>query len=411
MKKLDNVLRENPYLRECRMTVFTSMLCAAFVDNPNLDKIKDKSFAHGLICYPPQWTSKTDIFQYLDTKTLKGMQSNEIFFVFDASTEGFSPTTLQKPFFDLLYHNCQKYHVHPQQIIYTSANLKDEENIQQYNEKHGITKSINVFSFPSFERVLTYDDGKDNEAMEMQYRTAYQNNVEMFNGKYFSSLSRINRYFRTIATFLVSNSRVADKALISHDKLDPSMPEVMKTRVEGLADVNPDDIDRWYASLPQIVDHANFNRNWALDTPYRHIHDQTLFQIVNETCVDHLEGTVMFYSEKTFRPIAHFQPMIIYGNPGANRYLKKIGYKTYEDWFDFSFDDIEDPIERYKKLLESVENTCDMLDSMTQEEKIAWRFKNVEILQHNFMVMIHSTYAVDKLAKLVIDMDRKHESN
>jgi len=153
--------------------------------------------------------------------------------------------------------------------------------------------------------------------------------------------------------------------------------------------------------LPLVVDHNDFNNNWAINTPYRHIHDQTLFQIVNETLVDDKKETSLFYSEKTFRPVAFFQPMLIWGQQGCNKHLKEVGYKTYEDWFDLDFDDEPNPKERYTKLLKVVEDTCKKLDSMTQEQKVDWRFKNKEVLIHNFKIMTESSFSNEKLIKFL----------
>jgi hypothetical protein len=149
------------------------------------------------------------------------------------------------------------------------------------------------------------------------------------------------------------------------------------------------------------IDKTNFNDNWALRNDYYPIHRQTLFQIVNETLVDNSHDTSLFYSEKTFRPVVCFQPFVIYGQKGCNKHLKNLGYKTYEDWFDLSFDDEPDNALRYKKLLNSVKDTCAYLDSLPRDKKIEWRFKNKELLEHNFLTMQNSKYSKLKLKNFV----------
>jgi hypothetical protein len=60
-----------------------------------------------------------------------------------------------------------------------------------------------------------------------------------------------------------------------------------------------------------------------------------------------------------------------------------LGFKTYEQYFDLSFDDEPDDILRYKKLLNSIETTVKHLKSLSREQQIAWRFKELDLLNYN----------------------------
>lgn len=386
MIKITNGLQENPYLQNCNDTVFTMMLREACLDL----KLDNKTqFIHGLLQYP-QWSQSTDLFQFISLEHLREMQLKKIFFIFDSSTEGFSPIN-EFPFFEILYYNCEKYNIDPEMIIFVSSNLKDEENIKEYCKIKN-KKPINVFSFLSFEKVVRSSLNIDYEEKTCQTH---------FQGKYFSSLSRVIRYYRSIATFLLCHDSISKKALISHAKLPKTIHLESWQTYHQLHDYSYKDVKRWIKSLPLVVDKTDFNNNWALDNDYYSIHRQTLFQIVNETLVDNSKNTSLFYSEKTFRPIVCFQPFVIYGQPGCNKYLKEIGYKTYEQWFDLSFDDEPDNILRYKKLLASVKETCNYLDSLSREKQIEWRFQNKNILNHNFLVMSASEYSKTKLKKFI----------
>jgi len=134
---------------------------------------------------------------------------------------------------------------------------------------------------------------------------------------------------------------------------------------------------------------------------FEKIHSKTIFQIVNETEMDDYQNTALFLSEKTFRPISQFQPFVIYGQPGSNYILKELGYKLYDEWFDLSFDLEKDHVLRYKKLLISVKEACKQLDSMSAKQQIAWRFKNKELLMHNYSTMKKQQYSRDKLVQFI----------
>lgn len=390
MKKINNVFRQNPYLANCRTTIFTMLVGHATAQREDLKHLSKLQYIHGLLQYP-KWTATSDIFQYLSKKMIGALRKRKLFFVFDSSTEGFSPT-IDFPFFEMLYYNCEKYNIRPSQIIYVSSNLRDEENIKSYAAEHQKVP-FRVFSFVSFEQVLTLDDKHGKGIIDVKFNDAKTRNALCFKQHYYSSLSRVNRQWRTYGTFMLWNSDVRDKGLISHN----TYKKVDGVHTLRSLEVPDEDGIKFLNSLPLIVDQRDFNNNWAINTEYQHIHDQTIFQIVNETLVEDHNNTTLFYSEKTFRPVAYFQPMLIWGQPGINKYLSKIGYKTYDDWFDLSFDDEPDHKLRYQKLLKVVEDTCNKLDNMTDEQKIEWRFKNEEVLKHNFETMTKSTYSKEKL--------------
>lgn len=394
MIKISKGLTNNPYLGNCEDTVFTVMIRDVLREHQYSEKFKKIKYVHGLLQYP-EWNHRSNIFNYVSEENLESIRNGNTFFIFDASTEGFSPTK-HFPFFDIIYHNCEKYKIDPSMIIYVSSNLFDEENIIKYCKEKN-KKPINVFSFLSFEKVVR------NLSITLEKEEDYCN--KSFKDKYFSSLSRVIRPHRSMATFLLCHSELQDKALISHAKFDENINIQSWKQVHKLQDYTDKQVRRWMKKLPLIIDKTDFKKNWALTDDYYIIHRQTLFQIVNETIVDNYKNTSLFYSEKTFRPVVCFQPFVIYGQKGCNQYLKKIGYKTYNEWFDLSFDDEEDNNLRYKKLLSSIKETCKYLDSLTRENQIEWRFKNKELLQHNFNVMTKSEWSTNKLIQFLEKLD------
>lgn len=87
-----------------------------------------------------------------------------------------------------------------------------------------------------------------------------------------------------------------------------------------------------------------FNPSW---------YDDTAFSIVAETRVD---SEYFFISEKTFKPIAFYHPFVILGPLGILKYLRSIGFETYENLFDESYDDEPDLVLRVKKIVANVKN-------------------------------------------------------
>jgi len=394
MKKIDNALHTETHVANCSHSTFTVFVHQVIVQNKSMFRLlQNKNYIHGLLNYP-DWSKGYDIFSHIKPEYLKQLQNKEAYFVFDASTEGFSPIH-DFPFFDILYYNCEKYNVDPAQIIYTSANFKDEDNIVEYCKDNNKHKTINVFSFSSFENVIT----------EQTLATAREDTENKHTDKLFSSLSRVNRFYRATGTFLLCQTKMAKYGLISHDKINPRI--IRNTLKHHGVEVDDFELNKWISKLPMIVDRTDFDKNWAIDTPHEHIHDSTIFQIVNETLVDNFKDTSLFYSEKTFRPIGHLQPFLIWGQQGCNKYLTNLGYKTYEDWFDLDFDEETDNIKRYQGLLRSVGRAVKSLRKMNKSQRIDWKFKNKEVLDHNHRIMINSEWSRNKLKGFLINLQKQ----
>lgn len=70
--------------------------------------------------------------------------------------------------------------------------------------------------------------------------------------------------------------------------------------------------------------------------------------LITETSFDKNE---IFLSEKVLKPILMFQPFIVFGPMGYLKELKNLGFKTFSDFWDESYDDIEDSKKRYFTLM------------------------------------------------------------
>lgn len=84
-------------------------------------------------------------------------------------------------------------------------------------------------------------------------------------------------------------------------------------------------------------------------------------------------------TEKTFKPIANLQPFIIVGAPGSLAALHDLGYKTFNDIIDESYDYTEDDDRRMELLIKLAFRLIDMTD----EHHIKLMTKIKPILEHN----------------------------
>ena len=112
------------------------------------------------------------------------------------------------------------------------------------------------------------------------------------------------------------------------------------------------------------VDQRLFKSEW---------YDTTCFSLVSETYVDSVQEQEIFITEKSFKPMAFKHPFMIFGNQGILRKLKNLGFETFENLFDESYDNL-DVESRLQVIVENVKTF----------EKKAYDQLTCEKLAHNY---------------------------
>lgn len=382
------MIRDNPFIANCESFSFSILF-----DHFN-EKKKRVKFIHGLLKYA-KWEKDINLFEYV-LPIHKLRKNPKTYFVFDASNEGFSP--FEYHFFDVLYRSCRKSKVPPHKVIFISSNLKDKHNLKIYNELHGIKNSIKVFPYCNFKfaiQNLIEDAYGFNFSSDKAYDYFYLQCQDKFINSYGLSLSRVNRPHRSLAHYLLYEFKLDKFFDISQDSL--TINEVCN--LQKKFNLNKGILE-WRETLPKTIDTDDFATNYAIFVN-SHLHNSTLFQIVNETEVDDKNGSSLFFSEKTFRAMAHMQPFIVFGQPNCNWYLKKLGFMLFEDDFDYSFDNISDVKERYIAICHTVKSCIDRLSKMSRQEQIDWRFSREKILKHNFELVMNTDFYKKDFKRLI----------
>jgi len=69
--------------------------------------------------------------------------------------------------------------------------------------------------------------------------------------------------------------------------------------------------------------------------------------------------TIFEMSEKTYKAL-NCQPFIHLGSYGVLKYMRSMGYKTFSELFDESYDEVVNHTERILSVIESIEKVCKM---------------------------------------------------
>ena len=127
---------------------------------------------------------------------------------------------------------------------------------------------------------------------------------------------------------------------------------------------NPIEIDAFKnlrSDTQQFLNHAPYVSD-ALSMSQRNDHSileakyfsNAYCNIVMETHFDADGSDGTFLTEKTFKPIKHGQLFYIVGCAGSLELLQQLGYKTFEQVFDISYDKIKNNTQRWQYLVDSL---------------------------------------------------------
>jgi len=132
---------------------------------------------------------------------------------------------------------------------------------------------------------------------------------------------------------------------------------------------------KWY---PLVIENANEEEvAWYHNFLSRKDeYEKTYFSIVSET---NANSWYLFITEKTLKPIMNLHPFLINGNPHTLKHLKKLGFQTFDKWWDESYDDEKN----YKKRTELLVNQVKILCNKTHEEWILMLQEMQPILHYN----------------------------
>jgi hypothetical protein len=234
----------------------------------------------------------------------------------------------------------------PSKVIFATSNLKEEELYSHYVADKKL-KIVSSLFFATRHRQLLP------ASLHLDYK---QNN----NIKLFSCLNRVYRNHRKALVLMLHDRDLLKHGEVSHNTFTyinfPDYKEHKSFRQEN--------IDALATKLPLTIDQQDFDVNWA-DDFFKETYLRTWVSVVTETFFSEYNNQSMFFSEKIFKPIRAHHPFILAAAPGSLTALKNLGFKTFDNWWDESYDNIVDPVDR-------LEAICDLIEELSTWSKERW---------------------------------------
>ncbi len=135
-----------------------------------------------------------------------------------------------------------------------------------------------------------------------------------------------------------------------------------------------DDTEFFLSIRNTSPDNKDFERDGCqTQIPPEH-YQSTAVSILSETLPD-----TVFFSEKTYKPIVAGHPFIVLSGKGQLARMKELGFKTFSDWWDESYDMCPRLEERIEKIVDIIQ----MLGRKPPQELTQMRTEMKEVLTHN----------------------------
>ena len=122
------------------------------------------------------------------------------------------------------------------------------------------------------------------------------------------------------------------------------------------------------------------------------LYESSYFSLVNETIFTEPENkqkfdTQLFITEKTYKPLMNYHPLIVVSLPFTLRYLRQQGFQTFPEMFDEYYDVVREPQMRFSFIIQELEKWKSYSTDEKNERYNAVRhklaFNRFHFLHHN----------------------------
>lgn len=176
----------------------------------------------------------------------------------------------------------------------------------------------------------------------------------------FNRITGNSRCYRSFFIAELIKNKLTDNANISYSEICPVHGHYRQNLFENSTKYN---IDTLYVKetcsyldtivTPFRIDFKDVIHNDSQSIGPLSALQESFLHVVTETCY---WGERTHLTEKIFKPIVAKQPFVLLGCRNNLKYLQSYGFKTFSNWWDESYDEIHNPIERLKKVVEIIKD-------------------------------------------------------
>ena len=298
-----------------------------------------------------------------------------------------------------LYGSVKKLKLPAKQVVFITNDLNSEDSHNVYSTQDKIKVISFMWNVYDVKRLMKHKFLRNikNIDTEVNYK---KKNIEKI--KPFLKVNRTNRPERDLFMLFIEHEDLYDKFKISFPHFSkedfPTHNRFKKylkpSNINFLLNKVPFDIDKTDEANhgPAGYGEGYFNA----DLPFQPIHYRnTLFSIV--MCAFPFVENACHLHSSTFNPIHQGHPIIQFGPYKSLERMRERGFKTFDKWWDESYDEIKDGWERFDAILKLV----DKLSRKSNKELLEMYVDMKDVLQHNIDLI--NQYDINLLREKIYD--------
>lgn len=338
----------------------------------------------------------THCFDLISAKAKYYLKNAKNFYlIFDYSSEG----DIRNSLFENLHKKCKEMGVSPTKVLVVSAAMNTRSIYEEYLKNN---KEVEQFYTGYYCWSLIAKKKETSHLLERGSVFEFNGNANecsiMTETDFLNSTNRKDKcliYNRRVAphrVIMLSLLRNDDLLKTAQYSIDLSLWSHGDIGLDLSNGTDYDDVlyieDKQYKSKvingffklnkigKSVVDYDNVGGVWGFGFEHKEPYMNTYFSVITET---NFYEHGHYISEKSFKGIQHLHPFVILGKPGILKQLKSWGFKTFSDFWDESYDGIQNNSERMIAVYSVVKYLCEK----SNEEWDELNKQLYPILEHN----------------------------
>ena len=263
------------------------------------------------------------------------------------------------------------------QIIYLTNCVNGKEVYEDFCKRKNKIPEMKMEYFP----VFRIDKCDVNHAISKSLMATYQPGPRK---KTFLCFNRRYNDHRLMLYLAMVKQGLIDQCYYSMDK---TQPEANRTFVENCKylltrfpdmELTSQDVLAADKLLPLVLDNPNFG-SYPMEPnsdPVSHLYNNSLVNIITET---YFFNKIIHVTEKTYKPIAFMQPFILVGAADSLQHIKDMGFKTFGEFWDESYDLEKDDKKRFNMIMGIIKSIA----NWPEEVKVDFTYVVKDIIDYN----------------------------
>lgn len=362
------------------------------------------------VCRDPDWWTGVigglkNPFDLLCEDYRKDLSSGRAKLILDSSHEGHHGEWL----WDWFHFHLDRCNIQPSHFIFVTGNWLAERQYENWCKKFNVNNQITVVSHFQFEPVI-YGASTENEDLlttfkHYKYKEENCENIALYN-----CLQKRPRAHRLWLVYYLKLFGLLDEGINTCNTLNNGVEEVYMLRrrmskrdIKDLKSILPLFENEKY--MHYDAEHKQAFENVDCGMFLTKLNEEIMYDswltLVSEASFSE-EDETCFVSEKTFKPIAVGHPFIVYGNKNSLKYLRELGYQTFDPYINEEYDSLEG-WDRVVAIMRELER----LSRLTSQQKLEWFKQLLPILRHNKSKMEYNcrvlvSSAIQKVEKAIL---------